>query len=98
MDRAGGGFTLNLPKKDSPHYNRVLRIYLSGTRIYNADINRPYGSGLSSIDPSNKSEIKGNAEQLIRTMNFVSQKLVRRVEVYYSSTSPVVGVDEIHNN
>lgn len=42
-----GGFTLNPPKKDSPRYNRVLRIYLSGT-IYNADINRPYGSGLSS--------------------------------------------------
>lgn len=43
-----GCFTLNPLKKDSPHYNRVLRIYLSGTHIYNADINRPYRSDLSS--------------------------------------------------
>lgn len=74
-----GGFTLNPPKKGAlrarARYNKVLRIYLFGTRIYNADINRPYKSGLSS--PNSSRQRKWNQRvrgQFIRTTNFVRAK------------------------
>lgn len=96
--KGGGGFTLNPPKKDSPRYNRVLRIYLSGTRIYNADINRPYGSDLSSTDTGNESEIRGNAVQLIRTTNFVRKSSFDEWKYIIVPLPRLLCVDGIHNN
>lgn len=95
-----GGFTLNPPKKDSPRYNSVLRIYLSGTRIYNADINRPYGSGLSSPNR----QIRATKVKLGGTRGNLSARrtLFAKARSTSGSTYIIVPllrcVDEIYNN
>lgn len=68
-------------EKCSPLYNRVLRIYLFGTRIYNADINRPCGGKRPSIRLTDrirvmkvKRRIRRERGQLIRTANFARER------------------------
>lgn len=95
-----GGFTLNPPKKDSPRYNSVLRIYLSGTRIYNADINRPYGSGLSSPNR----QIRATKVKLGGTRGNLSAQRTLFAKAHSTSGSTYIivpllrCVDEIYNN